>query len=196
MRILRAVLLPCVLLLAACSDTELVGLHINLTEDGSGTLTARSLQPATVPAPAEGKARGIQWQARASLNSSQGAFRSLSDVAFGDGEVRFLTTNEDMPHLRVVIKRARELAWVQSLVPDQATRRSLAIVHDPSGKTTEIADTIRIEVQLPDAVVASGVQPLGRGIEASHERNRAYLLLPVEGLLEPGEDLVWDISWK
>ena len=135
-----------------------------------------------------------RWQARANLSSSQGAFRNLSDVAFGDGELRFLTTNEDMLHLRVVVKRGRELSWVESLVPDPETRRSLAIVHDPSGKTKEVADIIRIEVQLPEAVVASGVQPAGRGIEAAHERNRAYLLLPVEVLLEPGEDLVWDIG--
>ena len=190
-------LLPVVLLfLTACSDTELVGMYISLTEDGSGTLTARSLQPATVPSPAEAKARGIQWQARATLSSSQGTFRSLSDVAFGDGEVRFLVTNEEMPQLRVVLKRGRELAWVQSLVPDQEMRRQLAVVHDPTGKTKEVADTIRIDVELPDAVVASGVQPAGRGIEASHERKRAYLLLPVEGLLEPGEDLIWVVSWK
>lgn len=183
------------LVLASCADTELVGIHIRLAKDGSGTLTARSLQAVSAPSPAEARAHGIQWQLRANLGSSQGTFRSIGDVAFGDQEVRFLTTNEAMPQLRVVLKRSKDLAWVTSLVPDQATRKALARVHDPNGKATEIADVIRIEVQLPDKVVASGVEPAGRGIEATHERDRAYLILPVAALQQPGDDLVWIVSW-
>ena len=101
-----------------------------------------------------------------------------------------------MPHLRVFVKRHPDLAWVQSLVPDQATRRDLARVHDPTGKTREIGDAIRLEVQVPDTVVSTGVQPAGRGIDTQHERNVAYLVLPVQNLLEKGDELVWDVSWK
>lgn len=187
----------CLFLLTACADTELVGLHIHLSADGSGTLTARALQAASTPGPVEARTRGVQWQARANLSSSQGTFRSLADLAFGDAELRFVTTqDQDLPHLRVVLQRKRELLWVQSLVPDAETRRALARVHDPSGKTKEIATAIRIEIEFPDTVVASGVQPAGRGIEATHERTRAYLILPVASMLEPADDLVWDISWK
>lgn len=195
-RLLHLLALAILFLGTACSDTELVGLNIALAKDGSGTLTARSLQAASAPGPAEARTRGVQWQTRAVVTSSQGTFRSLSDLAFGDGEVRFNVTNDEMPHLRVVLKRDRDLAWINTLVPDQATRKALARVHDPNGKADEIGDVLRIEVRFPDAVVASGVQPTGRGIEASHERNRAYLLLPVQKMLEPGEPLLWDISWK
>lgn len=199
---LRTLALPLILALvplASCSDTELVGIHIALTKDGSGTLTARALQASSAPGPAEARLQGVQWQARANLTSSQGAFRNLADVVLGaadDREVRFLLTDDEMPHLRVVLKRAPNLAWVQSLVPDEATRKQLAAVHDPNNKTREIATTIRLEVQLPETVVASGVEPAGRGIEATHERNRAYLILPVRSLLQPGDDLIWAVSWK
>ncbi len=194
---LRLRIIPlAILLLASCSDSELVGIHITLAKDGSGTLTARALQATSAPGPAEARTRGVQWQMRANLTSSQGTFRSVADLALGDREVRFVTTNEEMPHLRVILKRDRDLAWVQSLVPDQETRRALAKVHDPNSKAKEIADAIRIEVQFPDTVIASGVEPAGRGIEATHERNRAYLILPVSSLLQPGDDLIWDVSWK
>src|SRR5262245_51871873 len=89
------------MLLAACADNELVGIPIALAKDGSGTLTARSLQAASAPGPAEARARGVQWQARANLMASQGTFRNIGDLSFGDGEVRFVTTNNEMPHLRV-----------------------------------------------------------------------------------------------
>jgi hypothetical protein len=184
------------LLLTACADAELVGIHIALTKDGSGTLTARALQATSAPGPAEARMQGVQWQVRANLWSSQGSFRSLSDLVLGDREVRFLTTNEEMPHLRVIIKRGRDLAWVQALVPDQETRKALARVHDPNSKSREIADSIRLEVQFPDTVISSGVEPAGRGVEATHERNRAYLILPVQTLQQPGDDLVWAVSWK
>ena len=195
---MRWILVMLLLWTSACSDNDLVGLHIDLREDGSGTLTARSLKATTGPGPTEGAAHGMQWRDRVNLSSSQGSFQDLSKVDFGNGEVRFaVSENKDMPYLRVTIQRGPELSWVQSLVPiDGEIRRKLARVHDPSGKTKEVADTIHIEVQLPDAVVSSGITPAGRGIEASHERNRAYVLLPVKGLLQPGDELVWDISWK
>ena len=195
---MRWILALLLFLITACSDTDLVGLHITLKADGSGTLTARSLKATVGPGPAEAKARGVQWQDRVNLSSSQGDFRSLSDVVFGDGELRFRSSDTaEMPHLRVTIRRGPDLSWGQGLVPtDAETRRKLARVHDPSGKTKEVANTIRIEVQFPEAVVSSGVKPAGRGIEANHERNRAYLLLRVDGLLQAGEVLVWDVSWK
>ena len=185
-------------LFAACSDSELVGIHLKIAKDGSGTLTVRALQSSTTPGPGEQRAQGVQWQARAFLVSSQGAFRQVGEVSFGKDELRFKmeTKEDDMPHLRVRLKRQPGLSWVESLVPEQAVRRDLARVHDPTGKTHEIGDAIRLEVQCPDTVVSTGVQPAGRGIDAQHERNVAYLVLPVQNLLEKGDDLVWDVSWK
>jgi hypothetical protein len=185
-------------LFAACSDSELVGIHLKIAKDGSGTLTVRALQSSTTPGPGEQRAQGVQWQARAFLVSSQGAFHQVGEVSFGKDELRFKmeTKEDDMPHLRVRLKRQPGLSWVESLVPEQAVRRDLARVHDPTGKTREIGDAIRLEVQCPDTVVSTGVQPAGRGIDAQHERNVAYLVLPVQNLLEKGDELVWDVSWK
>jgi hypothetical protein len=184
------------LLLASCSDSELVGVHIALRKDGSGTLTARALQASSIAGPAEPTLKGIDWQARASLVSSQGSFQNLGSVELGEREVRFAPSNEDQPRLRVFLARNKDLAWVKALTPDETTRKSLAKVHDPNSKQKEIADTIRFEIRLPDQVISSGIAPTGRGIEAAHEQNRAYLVLPVATMLTEGDDLIWDISWK
>lgn len=193
---LRCLLSFPLLLLTACSGSELVGVHIAVGKDGSGTITTRSLQPSTAAGPAEALVRGADWKTRAALVSSQGTFRRLSELAFGDGEVRFLSTDEDLPRLRVILRRGPQLAWVAGLTPGEKDRQDLAKVHDPSGKTREIGDVIRLEVQLPDTVISSGVAPSTRGVEADHERNRAHLLLPVDQLLSRGDDLVWDVTWK
>lgn len=184
------------LLLASCSDSELVGVHVALRKDGSGTLTARALQSTTIAGPAESQTKGVEWQARASLISSQGSFQSLAAVELGQGEVRFAPGADGAPRLRVSLTRKKDLAWVKALVPDEATRKSLAKVQDPNSKQREIADTIRFEIRLPDQVVSSGVAPTGRGIEATHEQTRASLMLPVAAMLTDGDELTWDISWK
>ncbi len=184
------------LLLASCSDTELVGIHVALRKDGSGTLTARALHSTNLAGAAESQLKGVEWQARANLVSSQGGFQSIAAVELGNREVRFAPSNDDQPRLRVFLLRNKDLAWVKALVPDEATRKSLAKVHDPNSKQREIADAIRFEIRLPDQVVSSGVVPTGRGIEAAHEQSRAYLVLPVAAMLTEGDELIWDISWK
>lgn len=195
MKLLPIALLPFAAF-AACSGSELVGIHVTLAADGSGTVTTRSLQRSTAAGPAESRIRGAEWRIRAAVVSSQGAFARITDLAFGDGEIRFLASNDDLPRLRVILRRGPDLSWVPTLTPDAKTRQTLATVHDPTGRTREIGDTIRIEIDLPDTVVASGVQPTVRGVEAAHDRKRAYLSLPVDELLQRGDDLVWDISWK
>ena len=75
------------------------------------------------------------------------------------------------------------------------------IVSAMAGETNKLVSWARELSPLHDAreydtVVASGVEPAGRGIEATHERNRAHLILPVRNLLQPGSDLIWDVSWK
>lgn len=185
------------LLLTACSSGELVGIHINLTKDGSGTVTTRSLVEPTAPSPAEARTQGVTWTARASLQCAQGKFQALSDLKVGDGGLRFSPRlGDDQPHLRVFVQRGPNAEWIKSLVPDQVTRRAMAKVYDPTGRIEEVGEAVRIEIAVPGEVVTSGVQPTGRGVEAAHERKRAYLIVPVKSALEAGEEMVWDITWR
>jgi len=97
--------------------------------------------------------------------------------------------------VRVFLQRGPDAEWIKALAPDQPARQAMAKVYDPTGRTKEIGDVVRVEVTVPGQVFASGVRPGGRGIEAAHEGKRAYLLIPVRTGLEAGEELEWSFSW-
>lgn len=198
MRLLPPALLSALLVLfAACSGSELVGVHVALQKDGSGLVTIRALVESTGQSPAEVRSQGVAWTTRASLVCSQGTFQQIQDLKLGDGGLRFVSQlGDDRPALRIYVQRGPAAAWVRSLVPEQQVRRVMAKVYDPTGRTTEIGDTLRLEVALPTDVVTSGVLPGGRGIEAGREGKRAFLLIPVRTALEAGDELVWDVSWR
>ncbi len=183
--------------LAACSGGEVVGVHLRLDKDGSGLLTTRALVQPREDSSGEVRVSGVTWTGRAALVCRQGRFQRIQDVALAGGGVRFSTPgSDDRPSLRIYLQRGPAAEWVRALVPDEATRRAMASVYDPTDKTKQIGDTLRIELSLPSDVITSGVLPTGRGVEAAREGRRAYLLLPVRSALEDTEELVWDISWK
>lgn len=183
-------------LLAACSGGELVGVHVALAADGSGTVTTRALLLPADPNRAESLASGAKWSLRAALVASQGTFARIADLRLGDGTLTFQPDLDgERPGLRVRLKRGPGTTWIEALVPDRDTRRSMAGAYDPTGRTKEIAEVLRLEIETPATVITSGVLPTGRGVEADREGRRAVLLLPVRTAVEPGEDFVWEISW-
>lgn len=187
------------LTVAACSDAELVGVHIKLEADGGGTITTRTLQEPAEAGPAEAHTKGVLWQGRASLFLSQGTFKNIAELHLGDapGDIHFAgdVKNPDKPGVRIRVSRGPDAQWVQQLVPSAEIRKKLAKVYDPSGKKREIAGSIQLELRLPGNVVSSGVLPSARGVEAAHEKDRATLVIPVQTALEKGDELVWDVNW-
>jgi hypothetical protein len=186
------------MLLGACSGNELVGIHVTLTKDGSGTVTTRSLIDPGTPGPVETQAQGATWTAHASLVASQGTFKNLGELRFGNTNgLRFAPSlGGEQPSLRVYVPRGPDAAWHKALVPALGGRRQMAKVYDPTGKTSEVGSMIRLEIEVPGEVVASNALPTGRGVEADRERKRAFLLLPASSVAEAGEELVWDITWR
>jgi hypothetical protein len=182
------------LLLPACSGSEIVGLHLHLQPDGGATITARALVANPAPSAAEAAGKGVAWGKRAALVHTQGSVAKLAELRFGDDSLQFVP-RLDANKITVRIQRSPTAGWVAALVPDKNTRRELALVHDPLGKTREIADVLRLELVLPGAVNGSSVLPTARGVEAGREANRAWLSIPVETARENGDALAWDITW-
>src|SRR5690606_38158638 len=88
--------------LCACSGGELVGVHLKLAADGSGTITTRTLTSEAKATDAETRAKGVNWTIRAALVHSQGSFAKIDAVTLGDDEVSFLPQLDgDRPGLRV-----------------------------------------------------------------------------------------------
>jgi len=107
MRVPVSIALLASLFLSACSGGELVGIHIHLDQDGSGTVTTRSLVEPTAPGPAESRTQGVTWQARASVVAVQGKFAQLNALKFGDGGLRFSAEDEPDVCLREIQARLR-----------------------------------------------------------------------------------------
>lgn len=181
--------------LASCSGSEIVGLHIAIQADGSAAITARALVESPTPSPAEVVGKGVVWGRRAALVYSQGTVTKLADLRFGDDSLQ-VVERIDANKLTVRLQRSPTAGWVTALVPDKTKRRELALVYDPLGKTKELGDTLRLEFALPGTVNGSSVLPTARGVEAGREGNRAYLTIPVETARENGEGLAWDITWN
>jgi hypothetical protein len=187
-------LLVLLLAFAACSGSELVGLHVALQPDGSAAITARVLTESPTPSPAEVTGKGALWGKRAALVYTQGAVAKLQDLRFGDDSLLikpFLDANK----LSIRLERGATVGWVAAFVPDKVTRQSLAQVYDPLGKTKELGDAVRLEFVLPATVNSSSVLPTARGVEAGREGKRAWLSIPVDTAREKGEALAWDITW-
>jgi hypothetical protein len=183
--------------LCACSGNELVGVHVALQPDGSAIVTTRALVDQPMAAATAGPATGVTWQRGGSLVYSQGSTTELAQVRFGDDSLSFQPRFDGEPKtLRVIVRRGAEAGWVKALTPATATRRALAKVYDPSGKTKEIADQLRLEVQGLTEVVGSSALPAARGVTADRDGNRAFLVIPASTALDSGPELVWDITWK
>jgi hypothetical protein len=193
---LSFLLLTALLALCSCGGGELVGMHVDLAADGSGTVTLRSLAPVREAPDAARRLQGGKWNVHAGLVSSQGTFAGIGALDLADGEITFAPQlDSDRPGLRVVIQRGEGTRWVRLLTPDRATRAKLAKAYDPTGRTHEIGDVLRLEIETPGKVISSGVLPTGRGVTADRDGDKAILLLPARTVMDKGDDFVWDISW-
>jgi hypothetical protein len=194
---MRTLALFSCLALAACSGSELVGVHVQLQADGTAVVTTRALVEGPAPSPAEAAAKGVAWAARGALVYSQGTVKDLGQLQFGDESLKFLPRLDGEPKsLRVILQRGPTASWVKALTPALATRQGLAGVYDPSGKAKDFADILRLEVAGPTDVVSSNVLPAARGVAADREGSRAFLLVPANTAMAAGPELIWDITWK
>lgn len=196
---LSFLLLTALLSLCSCGGGELVGVHVDLAADGSGTVTLRSLSPAAEAPASATQTKGAKWNVHAELVSSQGGFAKIGDLDLADGDITFAPQlDSDRPGLRVIIKRGAGTRWVSLLTPDRATRQKLAKAYDPTGRTKEIGEILRLEIEAPGKVITSGVLPTGRGVTSDRDGDKAILLLPARTVLDVDSkdgDFVWDISW-
>lgn len=196
-QLLRRVLASACLVLAGCSGNELIGFHLDLTQKGGARLTTRALVDSPKPGPAEIAAHGVKWDRTAALVHSQGTVANLANLDFGDQSLRIVPRLEgEGPTLRIHLQRGPAAGWVQCLALPLDKRTPLAKVYDPTGKTTVFADVLRLEIENFTDVVGSSVLPTARGVEAGRDGKRAWLVIPVATALEPGPELVWDVSWR
>lgn len=184
-------ILSCVLL-AACSESEPIGIHLRVASDGSGVVTCRSLQVVDAPGPVEAASQGVEWQGRARLFASRGKVADVSALRLGGIEVRRAGENS----LRVLVPRGPEAAWHGLLAPTSESREAAAAVVDPARPGAGVGTTVRIEVEAPGLVTAVGHAPAARMVKSDKDGRTALLWVPVEIARTAGETIVFDLAWR
>ncbi|MBK7877421.1 MAG: hypothetical protein IPJ77_17070 [Planctomycetes bacterium] len=190
-------LLSATLLLPGCDETDAVAVRVHLENDLTGTVTASALElPATGGRVVEA-AQGAEWTARVGVVCNTGRFEDLSALKLADLTFAGGTNPTGLAYASVTLPRGEAATWPRTLVPLAPEERTKAAkAFDPSGKTTEIGATVKLEFTLPSAVVGNGVSGKSRGVRLSADGNVATLLVPIETALTAGDPIVWHMTWQ
>jgi hypothetical protein len=189
--------LASVVALAGCDETDAVAVRLHLKEDFTGTVRTSGI---AIP-PAEGAVQqasaGIDCGSRVEMICATGNFSDVNKLKVCD--ITFAAGNggQGIGYLQVTIPRGPDVRWPKAFVPlDDAERKSVAGALDPSGKADSVGATIKLEVELPSAVVGNGFVGKARGTKTTMEAGIATIVVPLDVMSTPGDPLVWHMTWQ
>lgn len=195
---LKAVFLAAsLLLLSACDETDVVAIRIRLRDDFSGRVTTSNVALMPVDSPLQQATQGVEWQSRAEILCGAGQFTALSAVKLADIGLNAADGGDGLAFVRVSLPRGEQASWHKLMVPlSDAERTSSAAAIDPSGRTKNVASTIKVEIELPSAVVGNGLTGRAHGIKVKAEGSTATLVIPLEVAQSAGDPVVWHLTWQ
>ncbi len=196
----RPAIAPAVLasiLLPGCDETDAAAVRVRLENDLGGTVTASALElPASGGSVVE-KAKGAEWTSRVSVVCNTGRFDDLSKLQLADLGFASGTNPNGLAYASVTLPRGEAAVWPRMLVPLNGEERAKsARAFDPSGKTTEVGATVKLEFTLPASVIGNGLSGKTRGVRLSADGNVATLLVPIDTALTAGDPIVWHMTWQ
>lgn len=192
-----AFLIALPLLLAACDETDAVAVRIRLRDDLSGTVRTSSILLPAADGPVQKASDGATWGSRVEMACATGTFVDVSklriaDIAFSAGEA-----GQGVGFAKVVIPRGPDVRWPKTFVPmAEDERKGVAGALDPSGKSESVGTTLKIELELPAAVVGNGIVGKTRGAKATADGAVATLIVPLDVMSTAGEPLTWHVTWQ
>ena len=182
------------LLLPACSDTDVCGARITLAADGTGSVVTSALRVPLGGPPLEAEGAGVEWANRAELQCSEGRFTDLGQLRIAD--IEFIRADaQGTRTLRVTFPRGSKARWLKLLAPTRDQRETVAKTFGPVTELQHPGSAVKFEIALPGPVVATGITPKGRGISVEGDADRAILVVPVDGAMQTDEPLVWHVTW-
>ena len=192
-----ALLIAFPLLLAACDETDAVAVRVRLRDDLSGTVRTSGLALPTGDGPVQKMSEGATWGSRVEMVCATGTFVDLSKLRIGDIAFTAGEGAQGIGFASVVLPRGPDVRWPKSFVPlTEDERKSVAGALDPTGKSDSVGTTLKIEVELPSAVVGNGVVGKTRGTKATAEGSLATLIVPLDTMLTPGDPITWHLTWQ
>ncbi len=183
---------------AACADSDVVSIRIQLAANGSGTVGLTALRPAPEPGPAERAASGAAWEERATLHASKGRFEKLGGLRVADIQFTLSETADGIPIVRATLPCGPSAQWPKILAPSVEEQRKLSLTLDASGKTTTAGQVLKLELLVPGLVTGVGIAPEPRGFSTEKYRDRATLFVPIKQALAEGDgkQILFDVSWR
>jgi hypothetical protein len=185
------------LTLAGCDETDAVAVRIKVRDDLSGQVTTSNVAPVAADTPLQQASQGVDWSSRAEIVCSAGKFAALSQLKIADIGISSGDGGEGFAFVRLSLPRGENAQWHKLLVPmstDERQRAAAAL--DPSGKTKNVAATIKFEIELPSTVVGNGLFGRARGMKLKAEGPTATLIVPLEIATTAGDPIVWHLTWQ
>ena len=196
-RAMSALLLVPLLTLPACDETDAVAVRIRLRDDFSGTVRTSGLVVPPEEGEVQRQSQGVTWSTRVDVACANGTFASIESLKIADLEFTAGGSDQAIGFARVVVPRGEAAKWAKVFVPlDQAQRKDAAVALDPTGRSVDVGATLKIELELPTAVIGNGLTGKTRGTKVSAEGTIATLIVPLETVAAEKEPLVWHLTWQ
>ena len=191
-----ALALAC-LLVSACDETDAVAVRVKLKDDLSGSVRTSGLALPAGEGAIQQASEGAEWGSRVQMICATGTFADVTKLKVADIGFNAGTGGQGIGFAQVSIPRGPGVRWPGAFVPLSAEeRKSVASALDPTGRSEAVGATIKIEVELPSAVVGNGVIGKVRGTKTTTEGPVATLVIPVESMTTEGDPLVWHLTWQ
>ncbi len=199
-----AIKLPCRLMLilsiclslGGCDESDLTSIRVTLDADGSGTIRVSSVAMPAEPNAIERASTGAAWSNRVNINVSTGQFTSISHLVVGEITFAADVTDQGMGHLEVVVPLGPDTRWMTTILPmSDQHRAGPAWPFDYTGKVKSLGSALKVVIELPSDIVASGVTTEIPGVSASSKKNTATLTVPVDADMPGGDSIRWHLTW-
>lgn len=196
-RATSALLLATLLALTACDETDAVAVRIRLRDDFSGTVRTSGLVVPPAEGAVQGASQGVTWSTRVDVTCATGTFTSIESLKIADIEFTAGGGDKAIGFARVVLPRGEASRWAKVFVPlDESQRKEAAGALDPTGRSLAVGTTLKIEIELPAAVIGNGLTGKTRGTKVSAEGAVATLIVPLESAATESDPVVWHLTWQ
>ena len=196
-RTAAALLLASLAALPACDETDAVAVRVKLRDDFSGTVRTSGLALPQADGAVEQASEGAVWGSRVEMVCATGTFAEVSKLKVADISFSAGAGGQGIGYAQVSIPRGPDVRWPGAFVPlSEEERKSVAGALDPTGKSEAVGATIKLEFELPSAVVGNGVIGKVRGTKTTAEGPLATIIVPIEAMRAPGDPLVWHLTWQ
>ena len=194
----RSLWLLFVVMLAACSESDVVAIRLNLGEDGSGTVATATLLRPKGKGSLEADTAGAVWKERAELTCASGTFAKIGEIKLADIQFTSGSTPDGLSWLRATLPGGKAARWCGAMAPAPDDQKKLATTFDASGKALSAGSVLKLEIQVPGLVAAVGITPEVRGCTTDKFRERATLVVPIQRAIEEveGGAITLDVTWK